>query len=259
MKRALRTALAAAAIGLCAAAPTAGQAPEWDARRAQMTRPELEQLRERLELAANSSAYSEILRSRARYEASLVDQRLRDGDFQIGDRVILRVQGEEPLSDTFTVRAGPALDLPIVGEIPLAGVLRSELEVHLRTQLSRFIRDPVVNARSLMRVAVVGEVNSPGFHLVAPETPLADLFSAAGGATRDANLRGIVIERDERVIWSGEALQAALSEGRTLDQLSLRAGDSVELPGRPSSSFFRNLALTIPPLLSVVIAAIQLF
>src|SRR3954470_21613746 len=78
--------------------------------------------------------------------------------FQVGDRILLRVEGDSALSDTFTVVAGPALRLPAIGEISLAGVPRNGLEAHLTREIGRYINDPVVQARALIRVSVVGEV-----------------------------------------------------------------------------------------------------
>src|ERR1051325_79107 len=88
--------------------------------------------------------------------------------FQVGDRVLLHVEGDSALSDTFTVVAGPAIRLPDIGEISLAGVRRTDLESHLQHELSRYIKDAVVQARALIRVSVVGEVGHPGFYAVPP-------------------------------------------------------------------------------------------
>src|SRR5207249_6695292 len=89
--------------------------------------------------------------------------------FQAGDRILLHVEGDSALSDTFTVVAGPALRLPEIGEISLAGVPRANLEAHLTRELGRFIKDPVVQARALIRVSVLGEVTRPGYYAVPVE------------------------------------------------------------------------------------------
>src|SRR2546427_12303895 len=105
--------------------------------------------------------------------------------FQAGDRILLHVGGDSALSDTFTVVAGPALRLPEIGEISLAGVPRANLEAHLTRELGRFIKDPVVQARALIRVSVLGEVTRPGYYAVPIDLVLADALMVAGGATKD--------------------------------------------------------------------------
>ena len=210
---------------------SAAQGPaDWDAGRPQMTRAELTALLERLDLLAQSSAYSSALRGQARDEAAMVRARLEQGDIRVGDQVALTVEGEQALTQTFTVRPGESLTLPGIGEVPLHGVLRSELEEHLRTLLSRYIRDPVVQAESLVRVTITGGVGTPGFYAVRADQLLSDAIMSAGGPAIGADLNQIYIERAGQRIWSGAYLQQAMTDGRTLDQLSLQAGDQIVVP-----------------------------
>jgi polysaccharide export outer membrane protein len=151
--------------------------------------------------------------------------------FQIGDRILLHVEGDSALSDTFTVVAGPALRLPAIGEISLAGVLHSDLETHLTRELGRFIKDPVVQARALIRVSVVGEVTRPGYYAVPTDLVLADALMRAGGATQAARVDRLRVLRGNSSLWSGSELQAAIARGATLDDLGIRAGDRIQVPG----------------------------
>src|SRR5213083_2384503 len=155
--------------------------------------------------------------------------------FQAGDRILLRVEGDSALTDTFTVVAGPALRLPDVGEISLAGVRRTDLEAHLTQQLRRYIKDPVVQARALIRVSVVGEVTRPGFYAVPVDLVLPDALMLAGGATQLARVDQLSILRGNASLWSGSDLQAAIARGATLDELGVRAGDRIQVPGRGDS------------------------
>lgn len=251
MKRFRYLLLAALGVGFGAPLVAQTQADLYDPRRAQLTRHDLEALLVRLDQTAQSQAYSDRLRSRARFEASMIRRRMQDGDYQVGDRILLTVQGEAALTDTFVVEVGKVLDLPQIGPVPLAGVLRSELESHLQDQIGRFLRDPAVTARSLMRVSILGEVGQPGFYVVPTNLVLTDVLMQAGGPTRTAELTKIYVERGTEKIWEGEVLQQAITEGRTLDQLSLLAGDRIVVPGHKTSNFYNSLRtftllITIP-------------
>lgn len=175
-------------------------------------------------------------------------------DFQVGDRILLRVEGDSALSDTFTVVAGPALRLPAIGEISLAGVRRADLETYLTTALSRYLKDPVVHARALIRVSVLGEVVRPGFYAVPLDLVLADALMVAGGPTQDAKVDRLQILRGELSLWSGNRLQAAIARGATLEELGLRAGDRIEVPGgrRDSGSTLRIAGLVLTAVATVV-------
>ena len=83
----------------------AQQGEIWDGNASRVTRPALEELRTRYERAAESPAYSEVLRSEAREQADLVGQRLEQGDFRVGDRVSVYVEDNVEITDTLAVTA----------------------------------------------------------------------------------------------------------------------------------------------------------
>lgn len=224
--------VAALLLFLVAGSPPADAQTQanWQSGRPQMTRVELNDLLVRLEAMTQGTAYSSEIRNKAQAEAAMVRARLEQGDIRVGDQIALVVEGEDSLTNTFTVRPGEILSLPGIGDIPVGGVLRSELEPHLAGQLSRYIRNPVVRAQSLVRVTIAGSVMQPGFYAVQPDRLLSDAIMQAGGPAVTANLNHIRIERAGREIWSGAYLQQAIADGRTLDQLSLQAGDQIIIP-----------------------------
>lgn len=241
----------------------AAQMPaEWDAAREQMTRSELVSLLERLEEMAASTAYSAGIRSQVSGSVETVRRRLDEGDFQVGDRVVLEVEREPEMSDTLTVRAGQVVTIPVVGDISLRGVLRSELEEYLRAHLQGFVREPRVRARSLIRISILGEVSSPGFYMVPAETVVTDALMVAGGPTALANLQEMRIERGAQRIWEGQALEEAAVQGRTLDQLNIQAGDRIVVPlerQRDGWERFSTIAMTAGSLASVVFILTRAF
>jgi protein involved in polysaccharide export with SLBB domain len=238
------------ATALLIATGTAG-AQSLDARGLQLTRPELESLLTRLEEAASSNAgYSRQIRQQAAREAELVRSRLDSGDFRVGDRIELRVRGHESLSTTFVVESGQTIRLPTIGEISVQGILRSELGDHLTQEIGRFIRNPDVTAESMVRLGIMGQVNSPGFMVLPASMLLEEALMAAGGPARDADLDRIRVDRAGEIVWEGAGLQDALVQGLTLDQLSLRAGDRIDVPKRSgglmSWNTLRIVLVTVP-------------
>ena len=265
MKFFLRRATTAALLLFAAAVarPAAAQsAADWDAGRTQLSRAALEELLGRFDETSASTEHTAEFRARARYEAALVRARLRDGDFQVGDQITLYVEGEQTLSDTFVVSPQRALELPAIGAIPLTGVLRSELNAHLREQIAKFIREPVVRATSSIRVLISGEVVRPGYYVVDTQSLLSDILMQAGGPAPTARLTAMRVERRSEPIWEGEPLQEAIAEGRTLDQLSLRAGDHLVVPAESSggmSTVTRILLTGIPALTLALTTISQIF
>src|SRR2546430_8061652 len=166
--------------------------------------------------------------------------RLDQGDFRVGDRVVLIVEDPSPvrgaadragvkseeqqLAGTFAVGAGQELLLPVVGTVSLKGALRSELQPIVAREIARFIRDPVVHARALLSVGVTGEVARPGYYAVPGDAVVAMLFTAAGGPTKDAEMKKLKLERAGKTLWEGDEFRRAIAEGRTLEDLRVQAG-----------------------------------
>jgi protein involved in polysaccharide export with SLBB domain len=164
--------------------------------------------------------------------AAAIRSRLTEGDFQPGERIWMRVDSEPALSDTFTVTtAGTvALPSPVNHEIPLRGVLRSELQSYLAQQLSQYLRSPAVRARALVRVSVQGGVVRPGYYAVPADALVADALMAAGGTLPTSKPGQMRLERGGERFLDGTALAQAMAQGRTLDDLNVRDGDQLVVP-----------------------------
>jgi hypothetical protein len=158
-------------------------------------------------------------------------RRLRDGDFKPGDLLLLTVQGEALLTDTFMVdRSGELmLPTPVTGPLPMYGVLRSEAPEHVRRFLARYLNSPVVQVRSLVRLSFEGEVVRAGFYAVPADAPLTDVLMAPGGVTAAGDLAKLRISRDGRTLLAGRALRDAFARGRTVDAALLRDGDALSV------------------------------
>jgi protein involved in polysaccharide export with SLBB domain len=224
-----------------------------DTRRVQASRPELEALLVEIDQILNSPGYSGRLRAAKRAEAELVRQRLTEGDLQVGDQLNLFVVNEPNYSKTFVVAAGRVLVLPGLPEIPLRGILRSELQSYLTEKLKAYIREPEVRAETLIRLSIFGAVGSPGFYQVPAINLAGDAIMAAGGPSANADPSKTVIRRAGVEIWTRDAFQEALIQGLTLDQLNLRAGDELFIGERS-----RTNLLTVVPVITGVASLVFL-
>lgn len=174
---------------------------------------------------------------------------LPSSEVRVGDRLVLTVNDEAALTDTFTVTAGPAVQLPGVGLISLAGVTRESIAEHLTTALTRVIRNPVVRVELLVRLAVLGEVARPGFLTLPSDALLSDAITMAGGLTTTADMRKVKVSRRGTLTHDGPAVRDAIAAGRTLDDLRIEAGDQMLIPrAHDSERTVRILGLivTIP-------------
>jgi len=255
MTRAIFTAAALLLLGVGAGS---AQLPfDTDVGRSELTRDDLERRLAYYEDVLRSPGYSSRVRELARADMERIRVRLTEGDFRPGDRIAPYVQGEENLPDTIGVEVGPIVALPLFGEVDLTGVLRSEIQARLTEHLSGYIREPVVRASGLMRVAVQGQVGQAGFYWVPGDVLIDEVLMLAGGPGGSADMEHMSIERGSEVLMRDEDLQEAIRIGLTLDQLNMQAGDQIVLPER-GQGFLTNIGVIAGLLGTVAFAIVQI-
>jgi protein involved in polysaccharide export with SLBB domain len=231
-----------ASAGVVGAPAAAAQQPPTGAARTAATRPD-SALRSALRVELETRAAS-LEAAGKREEAAEVRRRLAEGDFPVGDRVVLEITGSLTFRDTLPVRAGQVITVGTLPDISLRGVLRPELTAHLTREIGRYVRDPVVHAQSLVRVAVSGAVTRPGFYAMPADILLGDAIMRAGGPTGDTEMKRTVVKRGGNEALSRSAVQRALREGSTLEQIGLRAGDEIVVGKRRNFSWTNAVLVT---------------
>lgn len=184
-----------------------------------------------------ASASDAATRQQKQMQAATIRARLRDGDFDVGDRILLSVRGDSLISDTVTVRAGRTIRLENMPDISLQGVLRSELQDYLTTQIARYIKRPEVQTTSLVRVAVMGAVNKPGYYQLPADIAMADAIMIAGGPTQNADVSRTQLTRGTDILYSSSLLGQEVAKGATLDQLNIRPGDQIQIGERHKTNW----------------------
>ena len=212
-------------------APAAG-----DSAHSEATRTQLQALAITTEHDAATASDASV-RQQRQMQAATIRARLRDGDFDVGDRILLSIRGDSLMSDTVTVRAGRMIRLENMPDISLQGVLRSELQDYLSTQLARYIKRPDIQTTSLVRVAVMGAVNKPGYYQLPADIAMADAIMIAGGPTQNADMGRTQLKRGTDVLYSSALLGQEVAKGATLDQLNIRPGDQIQIGEKHKTNF----------------------
>ncbi|MBI2797616.1 MAG: hypothetical protein HYX65_13025 [Gemmatimonadetes bacterium] len=170
--------------------------------------------------------------------AQVIRTRLSQGDFQAGDRIVLRITGDPNVKpeDTVTVRPGSVLILPQMGEISLRGVLRAELLAHMRREIGRFVRGATVQTTPVVRLGMFGSLQRTGFFEFPADILLSEAIMKTGGPSAMADQHNVSIRRGAEETWNRQAVDIALQEGVTIEQLGLRGGDQLMMGERSQMS-----------------------
>lgn len=133
-----------------------------------------------------------------------------------GDRIDIRVFGEEDLSISVLIGDAGVLNYPLLGEIQVAGLTVKEIEEQLTERLlGDYLIDPdvTVSVDEYRPVFINGEVNKPGAYPFQPGLTLQKAIALAGGFTERASRGNIKLQSSEGSERVAASLMAVIQPG----------------------------------------------
>lgn len=101
---------------------------------------------------------------------------------------------------TYLVNNEGFIQFPILGELKVSGLTRNELISLLKSKLSNYVKDPVINLRIInYKVSVAGEVNNPGTFTISSERiTVLEALAMAGDMTLFGKRENVLIVRENQ-------------------------------------------------------------
>jgi polysaccharide export outer membrane protein len=182
----------------------------------------------------------------------------QERQYQVGPRDVLKITvfGHDDLSRPTVVSADGTISMPLVGDVPVAGLTPNQVEARLRDLYGKdYLVDPKVSVsvqeyRS-QRVFVLGEIEKPGTYAMSGRTMLVDVLSQAGGIGKAAGRQAVIV-RSAKADGPADPGAAGtqtlrvnlrrLLDGDASENLELTNGDTVIVP-RLSSYFVQGEVL----------------
>jgi len=158
-------------------------------------------------------------------------------DYVIGADDVLRISvwKEPDLSEILPVRPDGKISMPLLNDIPAAGLTPLQLKDSITEKLKKFIADPrvtvVVTAMNSQRIFVSGEVLHSGPIQLLPHMTILQALSQAG-FNQFANLKGIYLLRtengkQERIPFN---YKDVIKGNHPEQNIMLRPGDTIVVP-----------------------------
>ncbi|MBX2813156.1 MAG: polysaccharide biosynthesis/export family protein [Myxococcales bacterium] len=118
---------------------------------------------------------------------------------QSGDTLGVTVRGQSDLSGSYVVRENGTILQPLLGEVLVTGLTEIESAKRFATVLKGVVIKPKVSITILkprpVRIAVTGEVGTPGNFTVEYDETVLSVIARAGGLTPYADRSGIYVLR----------------------------------------------------------------
>ena len=187
-----------------------------------------------------------------------------EGFYTLGrdDVLHIEVRGQQEFTGDFIIGFDGRIQYNYLGDIPVAGMTKYEVQQVLEKLLQQYVRVPVVTVSILAYnskvVYVIGEVYRPGKYIMRGDTiKLREAILAAGLPTRHAALsRTHVIKpdlNDPRVRKVN--LKKILYKGELQEDVNLSPGEIVVVPSTVLSTVNQFLNQLLNPITSAAAAA----
>ncbi|MBR0459097.1 MAG: polysaccharide export protein [Victivallales bacterium] len=164
-----------------------------------------------------------------------------------GDKLEVRVYGQEELNSLTRVSPDGYLGILFAGQIKVSGKTIAEASAEIEKGLSPYIKHPVVGISvvevSSETVTMGGSCSKPGLVHISAGSRLADAYAQAGGSAERlfngvdvdvADLEHSILVRDGKVLPVD--FQAAIMCGDPLNNVKLHKGDYIFIAQRMESS-----------------------
>jgi polysaccharide biosynthesis/export protein len=158
-------------------------------------------------------------------------------DYVLGadDMLHISVWKEPDLTETLPVRPDGKISMPLLGDVPAAGMTPTALADSIKEKLKKYIADPrvtvVVTAMNSQRVFVTGEVNHSGPVKLLPHMTVLQVLAEAG-FNQFANVKAVYVLRSQK----GKQVKLPFNykevvKGNHQEQnIELQPGDTVVVP-----------------------------
>ena len=166
------------------------------------------------------------------------NQPAAEADYTIGvdDVLDVSVWKEPDVSRVVPVRPDGKISLPLISDVPAAGLTPTDLAAEIAGRLKKFLNDPqvtvIVTQINSRRIYVVGGVARAGAYPLLPGMTVLQAISSAGGFTVYADTKAIRIVRTV----GGKQTElpfdyhAVLKGTKSSENILLEPGDTIIVP-----------------------------
>jgi protein involved in polysaccharide export with SLBB domain len=150
-----------------------------------------------------------------------------------GDELQIEIWGQVQANLRVTVDRAGEIYIPQVGQVPVAGVHYSDLDQHLKREMSKIFKNFDVSAnigrlRSI-QIVVVGNARYPGTYTISSLSTLVNAIFASGGPAPQGSLRHIQVRRDGATITDFDFYDLLIKGDKSKD-VRLQSGDVLYIP-----------------------------
>lgn len=179
-------------------------------------------------------------------------------EFLAGDAIRVDIPADtgSVLKGVYPIDGSGMADLPIAGRVVVAGKNRQNIEQYLAGLWAPYLKDTHVKAIPVIRVAIMGNVQNPGYYYPSPDAVIYDAINLAGGPVLPYKLEKTAHLRGGRELNDG--LIESISKSMTLREAGIVSGDQILVP-IPERITLKEAIPLIGTTLAIVVNAFTIY
>jgi polysaccharide export outer membrane protein len=159
-------------------------------------------------------------------------------DYVIGPDDVLSIVfwQEKEMSADVVVRPDGNISLPLLNDVKAAGSTPNQLRERIVAEARRYFEDAnaavLVKQVNSRKVFITGQIHKPGGYPLTAVTTVVQLIATAGGLTEYANVKNIVVVRNEngRPVTYQVNYKDILALKNLAQNIELKPGDTILVP-----------------------------
>jgi polysaccharide export outer membrane protein len=160
-------------------------------------------------------------------------------EFKIGPKDLLEISvfGVQDLNRTVRVSEDGMITLPLIGEVSVEGLTKTEIEKKLSQLLEeKYVQNPqlmvFIREYQSKKVSIIGAVRTPGPYELLGRQTLLQIISQAGGITNEAGDEIIILRElpDGKGISLHIMIEELILKGDAKLNVSLEPNDVISIP-----------------------------
>ncbi len=167
----------------------------------------------------------------------------------------------EKLNEGYLVDKQGTINYPVLGNLKLAGLSKTEATRLLTTKIGQYVKNPIINIRFLnFKITVVGEVNSPATINVPTERiNIVEALGLAGDITVYGKKKNVLIIRERNGVRNTVRIDLTDKESLNSPYYYLQQNDIVYVEPEKarglqasSTNFYLPIIATVASIISVL-------
>jgi len=155
-------------------------------------------------------------------------------DYILGpeDLLDISVWNHKDLDRIVPIRPDGKISYPLIGDVQASGLTVVQLRDSITEKLAEFVRNPqvtvIVKEFNSKKVYLLGQVTKPGLYRLRAEVTLLEALSMAEGFTKDADLTGAYLSRNNQVL--PVSFRDLLVKGDMAQNVIIQPNDVIFIP-----------------------------